>query len=358
MHLLLALIIFAFSPAASAEEYFKIGANFSLSGWAAPGGVTELNAIKMAVEEINAQGGVEGKKIELVIEDNNSDVKKAVVSVQKLISIDKVKAILGPNWAEFSDAVAPVAEQAQVSMITASGYSPTLNVGRRHVFTLLPDHDLIVYPLAEYVIGKKYEKIAIISSATTYYQSLAQSFKGFMRAKELQLAEESEWNTGTVDYKAYITKLKAKGIKAAVVFLSQGGELASFLRQARDLKFGAAIFTSNAPFYDELLKQNLGLLEGAVAFEYRATVSKDFFAKYNKLFPESSSHSIPRAYDTVYLLKSCVSLPAEEISSCLRKADYSGVSGRIRFSAFGALVPDGPQSELFQFVGGKAKPLS
>jgi branched-chain amino acid transport system substrate-binding protein len=345
------------SLSARAEEVFKVGALFSLTGWAAPGGTTELNAIRLAIDEINLNGGLKGRKVEVVVEDNQSDLKKAVSSAQKLINVDKVNLVFGPNWAEFCDVVAPVFEQAGVPMITASGYSPTLTLGRKYVFTLLPDHDLIVQPLADYVISKKHERVALVSNAMTYYQSLAASFKGFLQAKEINFADFSEWNPGTVDFKSYILKLKSKGISAVVLFLAQGGDLASFLRQARELNFKATIYTSNAPLYDDILKKTPDLLEGVTLFEYRTNTAQEFFSKYRARFGESDSHSIPRAYDSAYLLKACEA-KLSELGACLHNVDYRGVSGRIRFTTTGNLVPDGPQSELFQFVGGKMRSIN
>lgn len=356
MRLIVILLVGICAISASADDGIKIGALFSLTGWAAPGGTTELNAIRIAVDEINAGGGLKGKKIQLVVEDNASDLKKAVSAAQKLVNVDKVKVVLGPNWAEFCDVVAPVFEGAGVPMITASGYSPSLNIGRKNIFTLLPDHDLIVQPLADYVISKGYSKVGLVSSATTYYQSLATSLKGFFNAKEIKFSDEAEFVPGTVDYKSYILKLKAKKVQAVVVFLTQGGDLGAFLRQAQELRYDGKIYTSNAPLYDEELKKTPALLEGVVLFEYKTSSAEDIFVKYKARFGDADSHSIPRAYDTAYLIKACQDQIAT-LPSCLRALDYRGVSGRIRFTGSGNLVPDGPQSELLEFVGAKLKHL-
>ena len=115
---LIALLITG-TQSLAAEPPIKIGALFALSGWAAIGGRSELNATTMAIDEINAAGGVLGRPIELVVEDNRSDLRATVSAVIKLKNIDSVPVIFGPNWAEFADVAAPVFESSKVIMLTA-----------------------------------------------------------------------------------------------------------------------------------------------------------------------------------------------------------------------------------------------
>ncbi len=339
------------------KETIKIGAVYSLTGWAAIGGESELNATKMAVDEINLSGGINGKKIELIIEDNQSDLKKTVNGIQKLRSLDKAQIILGPNWAEFSDVAAPICERNKTIMLTASGYSPSLTTGKEYIFTTLPAHSTATQPLSDYIAKQNHKKIAMATSVSAYYESSANSVVKQLKGYSIELSSNSTWNPGTTDFKSYITKLKGEGFDAVVLMLTEGGDLTSFLKQARDLHYSGAIYSSNALLYDHQIRENFELAEGVIFYEYLTRATKEFRDKYTTKHGEFSSFSIPRAYDNVYLLKhaieNCPSSQVEVLKECLRKADYKGVSGRIRFNSSGNVLTDEKQSELYIIRKGK-----
>ena len=110
---------FLSAPLAIAQETYKIGAAFALSGAIAVYGEGFKKAVDLAVEEINTAGGIKGKKIEIVYEDNKSTPKDCVTAVRKLIAVDKVPVLFGPAGSSNFMAAAPVAQESKVVMLSA-----------------------------------------------------------------------------------------------------------------------------------------------------------------------------------------------------------------------------------------------
>lgn len=116
-----------------AQETYRIGAAFALSGSIAVYGEGFKKAVDLAVEEINASGGIRGKKLEIIYEDNKSNPKDCVTAVRKLITVDKVPVIFGPAASSNFMAAAPVAQENKVVMISAQGAAPGLTQRRENI---------------------------------------------------------------------------------------------------------------------------------------------------------------------------------------------------------------------------------
>ncbi|MEK6963723.1 MAG: ABC transporter substrate-binding protein [Nanoarchaeota archaeon] len=110
------LLILACTPK---EETLNIGGLFALTNYGSSWGVPTHQAVQMAIEEANAQGGIEGKQIRLITEDTRTDPTTAIAGFQKLTDINQVQVIIGPTWDQSSSALAPLADKLQVLMIAA-----------------------------------------------------------------------------------------------------------------------------------------------------------------------------------------------------------------------------------------------
>ena len=119
---------------AASSDVIKIGVIAPLTGDLAQYGTPAKDGFQLKVDEINAAGGINGKKIELVIEDNKGDVNESVSIFKKLKGQDKVDMIVGPIISSTSNAVAPLAQQGKVVMITPTGTNIDITKGRDFVF--------------------------------------------------------------------------------------------------------------------------------------------------------------------------------------------------------------------------------
>ena len=152
---------------------YKIGAVFSVTGVASFLGEPEKKTAEMIVDEVNASGGIDGHKIELVLYDDESDATKAILAVRRLIKKDQVSIIIGPTRSGESLAVAPIAEKAHIPLIScAASYKIVTPVEKRHwVFKVAPSDRHVVQRMYEYMIGKGIKKIGILTVSTRYGSS-------------------------------------------------------------------------------------------------------------------------------------------------------------------------------------------
>ena len=158
----IALVAFAAAPSARAADTIKIGAAFALSGSIAVYGEGFKKCIDLAVEEINAKGGIKGKKIEIVYEDNKSNPKDCVTAVRKLITVDKVPVIFGPAGSSNFMATAPVAQENKVVLISAQGAAVGLTKAGDYIFRVFPSDTLQGPHLAKLAMSKGYKKVPVM----------------------------------------------------------------------------------------------------------------------------------------------------------------------------------------------------
>lgn len=332
----------------------KIGAIFSVSGWAAIGGQVELNATLMAAEEVNKSGGVLGRKLEVVYEDNRSDLAATVGAFNKLVTTNKVAALLGPNWAEFAEVVAPLAERKKLPMLTASGFSWTLTKGRRFVFTNVPNFKVQVRPLANYIVAKKHKKVVLLHSASTYFDGISEATRDVLKEAGSPLYKYITVNPKEVDYRTLLIRLQKEGADAVILYLQEGGDVPAALRQMRELEYMPARYAYDLG-YDEVLSKDWHKADGVVFFAYTGHFDESLRESYRKRFAMEPPWTVPKAYDNVFILKAAIEkcgVEPEKIRECLSATDYQGTSGRIRYLD-GVIVDAEEVTTLKQIVDGK-----
>jgi len=128
------IFLCCFITTARAAEPYKIGAVFAVTGPAAYLGEPEKNTVKMVEQEINAAGGINGHKIEIIVEDTEGDEAKTVLAVKKLITRDKVIAIVGPTRSGSTMAAIPVIEKEKTPMISCAAAEEIVQPVKKWVF--------------------------------------------------------------------------------------------------------------------------------------------------------------------------------------------------------------------------------
>ena len=127
------LFSFACQPTAGGDKV-RIGVFMSLTGSTANFGISSVNGIKMAAEEVNNAGGINGKQIELLVEDDRSDASEAATIVTKFVTQDQVHAVLGEVASSRSIAAAPIAQNAKIPMLTPSSTNPEVTRKGDYIF--------------------------------------------------------------------------------------------------------------------------------------------------------------------------------------------------------------------------------
>lgn len=225
---------------AKAGGEIKIGANFEMTGGVANYGSANFKGLDLAIEEINAKGGVLGKKIVLVKADSKSDPAEAANAATKLISSDKVKAIIGPATTGGVMAEIQIANDAKVPVIGPSATSPKVTVENGQVKPFV-FRSCFIDPLQGDVMAtfatktlKAKTAVIYVDSSSDYSKSLGDVFKEKFEAAGGKIAMQEAFLQKDQDFKATLTKLK--GANADVIFVpAYYEEVGKIVKQAREL---------------------------------------------------------------------------------------------------------------------------
>ena len=355
------LVFIAFSTllvsgSSFAEDPVRIGAIFSLSGWGATGGSSELNGAMLAQDDINAAGGIAGKSIKLIVEDNQSNLNNTASAFRKLESVDKVCALVGPNWSEFTEVVAPLAESAKIPFISPSGYKDELFVGKTFAFTLQPPHTVATQPLADLLQKMKFQKIAILLSENAYLEGILDALQEQLKNSGISFESRMRFNQGQSDFRTAITQLSQAKPDAVLALLTENGDLSNFFVQARQLKFKLPIFTANVIQFDDIIQKTPAIAEGATYFDFLTPGGAKFFQQYRNRFHREPGFASAKAYDAVFLFKAAIEkcgFERNDIRNCLSKNSVTGLSGSIAFDSNGVVTSRERNTELFRVENGK-----
>lgn len=196
----------------------KIGALFSVTGSAAWLGEPEKNSAIMAVEELNARGGINGRKIELIVEDTEGDDTKGVLAAKKLIGQDKVIAIIGPSRSGTSMAVIPIITENEIPLIScAAAASIVVPVEERKWIFKTPQMDSdAVIRIYEHLLSKGMNRIGILSGTTGFGKEGRDHLKKLAPEMGIEILADETYNPTDTDMTAQLTKIKASDAQAVV----------------------------------------------------------------------------------------------------------------------------------------------
>lgn len=287
------------------DEVVKVGVLAGLTGDAAIWGESEKNGIELAVKEINEQGGINGRKIELVIEDTKNTNQGVVAATSKLININQVKYIIGPTWGDTYQGAFPLTDQYETLMITPSASVTAIHNDKvfKNVFSTYYRSD---YQGEHYLDianpEKNIKSMYVLIQNDPYLDDLVSYIEKDALKKNITLTIERVPGH-TVDFRTKLLEIKKKN--PDLVFLGLGGdtEYYAFYKQRKDLGLqditiynyeGISEFGTNPKFKDLLVNT------AYVGFE---PIPEDFVTKYEKAYSIPPVFAASCAYDTVYILK-------------------------------------------------------
>jgi branched-chain amino acid transport system substrate-binding protein len=330
------------SGCAKNEDTIKIGEYASLSGKEASLGQSSHQGTLLAIERINAAGGVLGKQLELIVEDTQSKAGESGTAVRKLISRDKVVAILGEVASSRSLEGAPIAQAAKVPMVSPASTNPQVTEVGDYIFRVC-----FIDPFQGPVMAKfalttlKARRIAILSSSSSAYSvGLAKYFKEAFLAGGGQVVAEPKYTEGDKDFKAQLTAIKATGVDA---IFSPGyyNEGALIVKQARDLGITVPVFGADSWEAEALMELGGKAVEGAYLCSHYSPQDpsprvQEFVAAYKERwgsgFAPDSNASL--GYDSVLVLVDAIERAGSTDRAKIRDAlaatkDFPAVTGTI-----------------------------
>ena len=348
------------TPQTTEGEIIKIGFIGPLSGDASVVGISEKNAVEMAVKEINALKNKGGIKLEVVYEDGRCDGKEAVSAINKLINIDNIKFILGGICSSETLSIAPMAEENKVIVLSAFSSSPEITNAGDYIFRICPaDTDPnILSNLIPYI--KDY-KIALISENSDYSLGIRGGIKNEVNGENIVF--DDLFNPGEKDFRSILTKIKTKNPEAIFINTATNSKTAGFIaKQIVELGMENINMFGNFMLLGQDAIDIAGEgLEGAMIFDVTKLDDEDdvissFVEKYKELYGEPYNFwEVGARYDTVYLVKNALEECGEDIE-CIKDYFYNmdwydGISGRFKFDENGDVL--GIKGSVKQMINGE-----
>jgi branched-chain amino acid transport system substrate-binding protein len=211
------LVVLGGQPVPAAEPY-AIGSIFSITGPASYLGEPERNTMEMLVEQLNAQGGIKGHPLKLVIYDDEGDVTKARLHAEKLIQKDKVLTIIGPSLTHTSMTVLDVTQKAQLPLIScAAGVGITAPAAERQWVFKTPQTDkMAVDRIYQYLKKKGQTKVAIITVSTGFGVSGKEQLNALAPQYGIQVVAQEVFGEKDTDMTPQLTKIKGTPAQAVI----------------------------------------------------------------------------------------------------------------------------------------------
>jgi len=226
-----------------AAEPYKVGAVFAITGPAAWLGEPERNSVKMLQEEINAQGGINGHPLELVIEDTVGEETRAVLAVNKLINKDNVLAIVGPSRSGTTMAVIPIVDKAQVPLVSCASAQEIVTPVKKWVFKTAQNDSDGVIKIYEKMKEMNLSKVAIISSTDGYGMEGRKHLKRFAPEMGITVVADETYGPKDTDMTAQLTKVKGTDAQAVVNWSIVPGQT-TVIKNRRQLVMTSQLFQS------------------------------------------------------------------------------------------------------------------
>ena len=329
----------------------RIGAILPLTGDAGSYGTALKKGMDLALEDINTQGGINGKKLVILVEDSQADAGKAVNAFNKLRSADRVPMVLGDMFSAGTLAIAPIAERRKVILLSPTASAVELTDAGDFIFRIYPSDIYDGSYLAQYAWTKLQAKtVAIVYMQVASITAVVHVFKDVFEKAGGKVVSLEAYNDSDSDFRGQL--VKAKDSNADVIFIpGYLKQMTNLLRQAKELGVKSNFLSISTFFDPKILDLTGGAAEGvmfsAPAFDPKSTSPEmlrfvqAFFKKYNQEPDIIAGYG----YDVVNIaataLRSAGTISAEAIKTALYAIkNYPGVTGKTTFDGNGDVVKE------------------
>lgn len=322
------------------EKEFKVGLLLCLTGGCAEPGNNALKGLQLAAEELNAQGGVLGKKITFIVEDSREGDGGAhsVSGYQKLGLHKDIQYLVGPTWTVGGLPLVPlVSKRSDVIMTSPSLGVADFNEAADHMFNVWPHDSYSTEGLAEFAMKRGWRRAAVFSNQGPWESAQAKVFAAAFKRLGGEVVAFEEPVAEGADLKGESLRIKSKN--PDVVFMSNYTQMDTASRELQKLHYQGKIM---AILMDETrIKNAAGALDGAFFARY-ADPGPDFISKFQKKFSEKPGIAADTGYDVLKLYAAAIEAAKTFDPSIVKKgiqaSKFRGASGEIVFDAHGGVV--------------------
>ncbi len=327
--------------AAEEVETYKIGFVNHLTGDLALYGESKRNGIELGVQKINEAGGINGKPVEVIYEDDRGEAAGAVTAARKLIDSDEVPAIIGSGASSCTLAMLPLAKEANVLVVSPASTHPSLREYTETYFGMMPTDEVQGRYLANFAHKKGIDDVALMVINNDYglgnLDTFSEHFEGNIVGSEV-------FNSGRTDYRSELLKIRSKNPKAIflIAYAKEGGII---LKQSREMGIEVPVY-GDATLSTEAVLDTAG--EGARNFyalvpgDPESPEYKEFSANFQEEYGTKPTIWSDFAHDAFMLIAKGIEeegYSADGIRNYLRHVEgYRGVSGIKTFDEAGIVT--------------------
>src|SRR5829696_6668728 len=321
----------------------RVGVFMSLTGTTANFGISSVNGIKLAADEVNAAGGINGKQIELLVEDDRSDASEAATIVTKFVTQDQVHAILGEVASSRSIAAAPIAQNAKIPMLTPSSTNPEVTKKGDFIFRscfIDPVQGAAIAQFAAKSLNAKNAAI-MVDRKNDYSTGLEKVINETFTRMGGRIVATQSYQEGDQDFNAQLTSLK--GSNPEVIFVpGYYNDVGLIAKQARDKGITVPLIGGDGWDSEQLYKIGGTALNGSYFTNHYSPFDTDprvvkFVNDYKSRYSSTPDALAATAYDAANIMfdavKRAKSLSGQDIRDALAATNaFPGVTGTVTFN--------------------------
>ena len=328
----------AAAPVAMPAEPFRIGAMDALTGPAETYGNPIIQAKQLAVEEINAAGGINGRMLELIPEDSKCAAQDAITAYNKLTDVDGVKIILGTTCSGAMLGAAPLAESEGVIMLSASATSPDIATAGEYIFRTAINDNQLGIDTGNTLIADDIHHLATITESTDYAEGARRTTVARLEELDGHVVASESYSTDVTDFRSQLTKLIAAQPDGIYLAAQQEFSAGTIMKQLRELGYEGPIYSETVATGPESLR-----IAGEAATGMKAIIPNPelstpegmaFLSNFEARWGNVAT--IPwfqaSAYDDVYIAAECLAQTGDDqdadgFRDCLYGLTRSGAIG-------------------------------
>ncbi|MBS5798731.1 MAG: ABC transporter substrate-binding protein [Clostridiales bacterium] len=326
----------------ASSDTIKIGGSFDLTGEAAQYGIATSNGVKLAIDEYNANGGVLGKQIEFILEDNKASQVDATNAFKKLVDNNKVIGFIGSDISSTTETIANLAAEKNIPMITPTGTKFGITTIGPNIFRACyvdPAQGELLAKFATEDLNAQTAAI-MINSEQDYSTGIAEAFEAAFTAAGGTVVEKVNYGKNDVDFKPILANIK--NANADVVVIPDYYEtIATLITQAREIGITSTCIGGDGwDGVTEKTVNNPEVVEGSYfvnhyTVEDDAVIVQDFISNYKATYDAEPNAFAALGYDAAKILieaiKTCESTEADAITAAMQNTSLDCVTGHITF---------------------------
>ncbi len=368
----LAALTWAVAPVAEAQPPIRIGASYSQTGSLAAFGQNMMRGSQLCIKHANDKGGVLGRRLELLVEDDRSDGPTAAALYEKLITRDKVDAILGLYSSPLTEAIADVVEKHRMPMVANAAATSIFKQGRKFVFMNPVPAERFLEGLIDLAANRGLKSVAVIYEDTLLQKTIAQGALELAKKRGLQILLAEAYPRGTTDFHGILGRVKAATPDVLAAAAYDVVVITRLLKQMgiNPKMFGATVEVALPEYY-----QNLGrdaeFAYGASTWEAELVTiragglipiarqypgAREFVESHRREFPGAElSYHTASAYGACQVLMEAIrragSLDGGKVREAILKLDFNTALGAFKVDRDGVQIAH--RGVLFQWQDGK-----